>query len=587
MMTDMLHTKVLKICLLILFATLLDVPAAYSQTQAEKPSPVVSLLDDFNQSPSANKANAFFSALLKEELLEEPLAFTQQTHRDTLNQQVWYWAAEYFYDQQQYQLAEDYALKALPLCEKGNNVGIHGDCLSLLALVQIRKGHFNEAARYAKECNKLDMQVGDPDNISSSLNTLAGIYMSMRQPKEAEQYVLKGIEYCKKAGNEKRLAILYGMASEVYHHLEKEKESLDYATRACEIEQKAGRVDKVAVRQAQRAAALINLHRYDEAKKALEEAIPEFRSDGNRHSLGIACNQMGLLLHREKNDSAAVKYLYEALAIFQEQKDLFNESQSHKSLYNVLRLGNPELAMQHIDRFNELRDSLYDHNTGELLSKYAAEYGNAELLQQQEEEHNAHTRDILIAVLVLLAVILGVWVFRSIERRRQQRRMETLLQKIDLLTKQNVRLKTHEGKELNGEDAEKKLQEEEIIEDQDQQFLAKVIALVDEALANKDYGVETIAEQMNMSVSTFRRKLMAVTDESPKNYITAIQMSKAATLLEKQPGLSMNEVSNRCGFDDAANFSRVFKRFYGVAPSQYSKKREEHLNALRQSAEEE
>ena len=434
MMTDMLHTKVLKICLLILFATLLDVPAAYSQTQAEKPSPVVSLLDDFNQSPSANKANAFFSALLKEELLEEPLAFTQQTHRDTLNQQVWYWAAEYFYDQQQYQLAEDYALKALPLCEKGNNVGIHGDCLSLLALVQIRKGHFNEAARYAKECNKLDMQVGDPDNISSSLNTLAGIYMSMRQPKEAEQYVLKGIEYCKKAGNEKRLAILYGMASEVYHHLEKEKESLDYATRACEIEQKAGRVDKVAVRQAQRAAALINLHRYDEAKKALEEAIPEFRSDGNRHSLGIACNQMGLLLHREKNDSAAVKYLNEALAIFQEQKDLYNESQSHKALYNVLREGSPELAMQHIDRFNELRDSLYDHNTGELLSKYAAEYGNAELLQQQEEEHNAHTRDILIAVLVLLAVILGVWVFRSIERRRQQRRMETLLQKIDLLT---------------------------------------------------------------------------------------------------------------------------------------------------------
>ena len=151
MMTDMLHTKVLKICLLILFAALLDVPAAYCQTQAEKPSPVVSLLDDFNQSPSANKANAFFSALLKEELLEEPLAFTQQTHRDTLNQQVWYWAAEYFYDQQQYQLAEDYALKALPLCEKGNNVGIHGDCLSLLALVQIRTGHFNAAARYAKE----------------------------------------------------------------------------------------------------------------------------------------------------------------------------------------------------------------------------------------------------------------------------------------------------------------------------------------------------------------------------------------------------------------------------------------------------
>ena len=559
-------------------------PAAYSQTKTAKASAVERLLDDFNQSPSAAKANAFFSALLKEELIDDPLTFTQQTHRDTLCQQVWYWAGEYFYDQQQYQKAEDYAIKALPLCEKGNNVGIHGDCLSLLSLVQIRKGRFEAAARYAKECNKLDMQVGDPDNIASSLNTLAGIYMSMRQPKEAERYVLKGIDYCKKAGNEKRLAVLYGMASEVYHHLEKEDESLDYATRACDIEKKAGREDKVAVRQAQRAAALINLHRYDEAKKALEEAIPEFRRDGNRHSLGIACNQMGLLLHRENNDSAAVKYLNEALAIFQEQNDLFNESQSHKSLYNVLRLGNPELAMQHIDRYEELRDSLYDRNTGELLSKYAAEYDNAALLQQQEEEHNAHTRDILIAVLVLLALLLGVWIFRSIERHRYQRRMETLLQKIDQLSKQNVGLQ--DDKEHNGEDAEKARKEEEIIEDQDEQFLAKVIAEVEKALSNKDYSVESIAEQMNMSVSTFRRRLMSITGESPKNYITAIQMNKAATLLEKQASLSVNEVSARCGFDDAANFSRVFKRFYGVAPSQYSKKMEEHLNALRQSTDE-
>ena len=113
-----------------------------------------------------------------------------------------------------------------------------------------------------------------------------------------------------------------------------------------------------------------------------------------------------------------------------------------------------------------------------------------------------------------------------------------------------------------------------------------MIAEVEKALSNKDYSVESIAEQMNMSVSTFRRKLMNITGESPKNYITAIQMNKAATLLEKQAGLSVNEVSSSCGFDDAANFSRVFKRFYGVAPSQYSKMKEEHLNALRQSDDE-
>ena len=136
MITDMLHTYYHKmICLLVLFVTMQFAPAAYCQTQAEKPSAVVRLLDDFNQSPSAAKANAFFSALLKEELIDEPLTFTQQTPRDTLCQQVWYWAGEYFYDQQQYQKAEDYAIRALPLCEKGNNIGIHGDCLWTYTLI--------------------------------------------------------------------------------------------------------------------------------------------------------------------------------------------------------------------------------------------------------------------------------------------------------------------------------------------------------------------------------------------------------------------------------------------------------------------
>ena len=53
--------------------------------------------------------------------------------------------------------------------------------------------------------------------MSSSLNTLAGIYIGANQPHEAEQYILKAIELAKKANNPARMAVLQGMASEVYH----------------------------------------------------------------------------------------------------------------------------------------------------------------------------------------------------------------------------------------------------------------------------------------------------------------------------------------------------------------------------------
>lgn len=137
--------------------------------------------------------------------------------------------ADSLYSEQQYGEAQVLALEALAQCKDSSDVA---DCASLLALINVRLGHFEQAAKYAKRCNAIDMKSGDPDNIASSLNTLAGIYMSMRQPEEAEKYILKAISYAKKADNPQRLAVLHGMASEVYHHLKQEERSLDYATKA-------------------------------------------------------------------------------------------------------------------------------------------------------------------------------------------------------------------------------------------------------------------------------------------------------------------------------------------------------------------
>ena len=218
--------------------------------------------------------------------------------------------ADSLYNQQQYEEAQKLALEALAQCKDSSDVA---DCASLLALISVRQGHFEQAAQYAKRCNTIDLQSGDPDNISSSFNTLAGIYMSMRQPQEAEKYILKAIGYAQKADNPQRLAVLHGMASEVYYHLNDYEQALEYATKAYAMERELGRDEKMSVRQAERAAALIALQRDDEAKQALAEAIPGLRGSNNLHSLGIACNQMGNLMHQEHNDSAAVRYYNEAL----------------------------------------------------------------------------------------------------------------------------------------------------------------------------------------------------------------------------------------------------------------------------------
>lgn len=170
---------------------------------------VGTLLERFNQSANVSTANEFFRGLKAEGLTDSLYQYQAGTPVEVLQSSVWYWAAEWFYDRQNYDQAEAYGLKALPLFTPDGNSDTtqQGDLLNLLAITFTRQGEFTQAAKYAKMCNELDLASGNPDNIASSLNTLAGIYLSARQPEKAEEYVLKGIEYARQTDNQARQAV--------------------------------------------------------------------------------------------------------------------------------------------------------------------------------------------------------------------------------------------------------------------------------------------------------------------------------------------------------------------------------------------
>ena len=479
--------------------------------------------------------------------------------------------ADSLYNAQQYDAARTIALQALPLAttEKVNSEA-EGDLLNLLSMIGVRQGNFDEAVRYAKQCNALDLKSGDADLISSSYNTLAGIYMSMRQPQEAEKYILKAISYAEKADNPKRMAVLLGMASEVYHNLKDHEHSLDYATRSYALEKQLNRQDKMAIRQAERAMALIALKRHQEAREALAEAIPGLRQSGNRHSLGIACNQMGQLMHQQHNDSAAVRYYNEALSIFLDQKDIYNESHTRKGLYDALRTSDPALAMTHNDRYLELRDSLYDEKTGELLSKYAAEYDNDVLQAENAEMHQTHRLYIVIGVVVVTTLLLLLAISALISHR-DRRRIQQLIGEISTLRDEMAHETVMEPVEpvATAESPTASVPTDTADIAADREFILQVIDTVNRNLPTGQYGVEQIASEMNMGVQTFRRRVMAVTGRSPKTYISAIQMELASKLLLLHPDIPVQDIARRCGYDEATSFARVFRKTYGQPPTEY------------------
>lgn len=510
-------------------------------------------------------ANKIFDFLNKEEITDSKIVFAENTPKDSLRQQLWFWVAEWYYDVQDYPTAKKYALKALPLF-KYPNMG-RSDCLNLLSVIYVRLGEFAPAASYAKQCVDIDMKLGDPDRISSSLNTLAGTYMAADQAQEAEKFILQGLEYADQAHNSGRKAILLGMASEVYHKLGDDNKSLSFARNAFELDSINGRKPKMAMRLSQMASALAGLKRYNESEATYLRAISLLKEVGNLHSVGIDLNQLGFVYLEQKRNREAVQSFTEASEIFSKMGDLYNNVYSHKGIYESYWSINPDSAKIALDRFNTLKDSLYHQASADALARYNAEFGKDRLQEEIQRTKTARSRDLIMAIglFIVIAIIAAVIIRARYRRHRSQ--MLQLIKKVE-----ELQAKCNEAEKNMAETPKEGIEIPETLADKTddgQEFLTKLFVIVDAALTNKDYGVAKIASMMNMTERTFSRRLKEVTQQSPKMFISAIQMERCAKLLLENPNKTIGEIANLCGFEEASGFSHAFKRVYGCSPTSY------------------
>ena len=106
--------------------------------------------------------------------------------------------------------------------------------------------------------------------------------------------------------------------------------------------------------------------------------------------------------------------------------------------------------------------------------------------------------------------------------------------------------------------------------------IARALKRIQDAFAT-DLDVEGLAREAHMGVSTFHHAFRAVTATSPLQYIKTVRLHAARRLLGEL-GASAGEAASRVGYVSASQFSREYKRFFGVSPS-------EEAGRLRQMAE--
>ncbi|MES2773856.1 MAG: two-component regulator propeller domain-containing protein [Bacteroidota bacterium] len=104
----------------------------------------------------------------------------------------------------------------------------------------------------------------------------------------------------------------------------------------------------------------------------------------------------------------------------------------------------------------------------------------------------------------------------------------------------------------------------------EEEFLFKLMKLVEENISNSDFNLDELANLMFMSKSTFYRKLKAVTGMSGNEFIRTSRLNYAVKLLESG-SYSVTDAAFEAGFNDIKYFRKRFQDQFGVTPSEYKK----------------
>lgn len=105
----------------------------------------------------------------------------------------------------------------------------------------------------------------------------------------------------------------------------------------------------------------------------------------------------------------------------------------------------------------------------------------------------------------------------------------------------------------------------EQLNNREKEFLLSFEKYVSENMSSPNFGIEEICRAMSLSRMQLYRKMTAIINKKPSQYIKEIKMKKAYTLMKEQ-GLNITETMYEVGHTNYTHFSRLFQEVNGISP---------------------
>lgn len=434
--------------------------------------------------------------------------------------------ALYYRGRGEYQIAANYGVEVLRIFELADDPKGLGQSYQLLGVIHSENHDFEKAESYFIKAGKIYLDAGLRQDAGDNFNSQGSLYVTFSKYAEAlrcyQQTLKLRIALKDKAGE----GWSYAHIGRVYMYQENYARSLEYFRRSLPfLETSDTKVNQIRT-DTWLGELYIRMRMFGEAEHYLLEAVAIAKTIGNKSILPQTYEKLVLL------ENARGRY-QQALAYFR-----------LKAAYN---------------------DSIFTLEKAKEISEIETRYetekkDKAILLLERDRMIQRLWTNIFIAASLLLAI--SIVVIYRLQRNREIKNRQILNLKIDFLTSQNADLsQKYKDTLLRGN--------ETTVESFDTRMLNKAIEVIEKNLSDRLFGVEKMAKEMGMSRTNMHRKLKSLTGFPASELIRNIRLRKAAALILNKAD-SISQISISVGFEDQSYFSKIFKKQFGVPPSEYA-----------------
>ncbi|MCH5437706.1 AraC family transcriptional regulator [Bacillus paranthracis] len=106
-----------------------------------------------------------------------------------------------------------------------------------------------------------------------------------------------------------------------------------------------------------------------------------------------------------------------------------------------------------------------------------------------------------------------------------------------------------------------------------------------ESNIDSSLSIEELADVAGFSKYHFHRIFKGIVDEPLSRYVNRLKLERATNLLTYRSDMTVTDIAYHFGFTDSAVFSRTFKNYYGVSPSQYRNDNSKNCKDVRRTSQ--